>query len=216
MVGRTDFDTAAALRHLPSVGGGLNPNLEAVLALAPDLVIRFGGESDPATRGHLDRMGIPYLTIRPDGIRDVRAIIRDLGTLTGHREEADTLLTRMDTALAEIRDRVEGRPRLQVAYLLGGSPPWVAAGGSYIEELLELAGGRNVFADLDGRFGPVNVELFLDRDIDLILASEGVEISIPGTETPVRRVSPGVEIPGPDLADAALEFARAIHPEAFR
>jgi iron complex transport system substrate-binding protein len=122
----------------------------------------------------------------------------------------------MDAALADIRDRVKGRPRMQVAYLLGGSPPWVAGGGSYIEELLELAGGDNVFADLDGRFGPVNVELFLVRDIDLILAAEGVEISIPGADTPVRRVSPGVEIPGPNLADAALAFARAIHPEAFR
>ena len=216
MVGRTDFDTAAALGALPSVGGGLNPNIEAVLALEPDLVIRFAGDSDPATPRHLDRMGIPYLTIRPDGIQDVRRIIADLDTLTGRAGRADTLLTRMDTALANIRDRVRDRPRLRVAYLLGGSPPWVAGAGSYIEELLDLAGGENVFSDLDGLFGPVNVELFLLRQMDVILAAEGAEVSIPRTDVPVRRVSPSVEIPGPHLADAALELARILHPEVFR
>jgi len=216
MVGRTDFDTASSLRSLPSVGGGLDPNMEAVLALDPDLVIRFGGDSDPATSRQLDRMGIPYLTIRPDGIQDIRRIIHDLGTLTGRSAKADTLLTRMDTALAEIRDRVRHRPRRRVAYLLGGSPPWVAGGGSYIEELLEVAGGENVFSDLDVPFGPVNVELFLVREMDVILAAEGAEVSIPETDVPMRRVSSSVEIPGPHLAEAALELARILHPEVFR
>lgn len=215
MVGRTDFDTAAVFRSLPSVGGGLHPNMEAILALEPDLVIRFAGDSDPATPSHLDRMGIPYLTIRPDGIQDIRRIIADLGTLTGRPGEADTLLARMTTALADIRDQVRDRPRRRVAYLLGGSPPWVAGGGSYIEEILEVAGGENVFSDLGGLFGPVNVELFLVREIDLILAAEGVAVSIPGMDVPVRRVSPSLEIPGPHLADAALELARILHPEAF-
>jgi len=216
MVGRTEFDTASGLRFLPSVGGGLHPNMEAVLALEPDLVIRFGGDSDPATPRQLDRMGIPYLTIRPDGIRDIRRIIQDLGTLTGRPGKADTLLTRMDTALAEIRDRVRDRPRRRVAYLLGGSPPWVAGGGSYIEELLEVAGGENVFSDLDGPFGPVNVEVFLVRDMDVILAAEDAEVSIPETDVPLRRVSSSIEIPGPHLAAAALELARVLHPEVFR
>ncbi|MGW8265203.1 MAG: hypothetical protein ACWGSQ_02480, partial [Longimicrobiales bacterium] len=94
--------------------------------------------------------------------------------------------------------------------------PWVAGGGSYIEEILEVAGGENVFSDLDGLFGPVNVELFLVREIDIILAAEGVEVSIPGEGVPVIRVSPSLEIPGPHLADAALELARILHPEAFQ
>ena len=216
MVGRTDFDTAAAVSHLPSVGGGLNPNLEAILAMEPDLVIRFAGDSDSATRRHLDRMGVPYFTIRPDGIQDVRQIISDLGALTGHLGFADTLLARMDAALSDIRTRVRARARPRVAYLLGGSPPWVAGGGSYIEELIDVAGGENVFSDLDGLFGPVNVELFLVREMDVLLAAEGTDVSIPRTDVPLRRVSPGVEIPGPHLADAALEVARILHPEAFR
>lgn len=216
LVGRTDYDTASWLRPLPSVGGGLDPNLEAVLALDPDLVIRFAGDSDPGTALELDRLGIPQFAISPDGIADIRRIIRDLGAVTAHLDQADHLLSEMDSTLSSLRARLDGRPRLRVAYILGGRPPWVAGAGSYIGELVEIGGGENVFSDLGELYGPVNAEVFLVRDIDLLLASEGSEFSIPETGTPLRRVSPSVEVPGPHIAQAALEMARAIHPEAFR
>jgi len=216
LVGRTDFDTSGALAHLPSVGGGLNPNPEAILALNPDLVIRFAGDSDPSTPLRLDRLGIPHLAIQPNGIRDIRESILALGLVTRRRERARTLLDRMDETLSEIRERVSHRPRVRVGYLLGGTPPWVAGSGSYIDELLQVAGGENVFSDIDGAFGPVNVEAFLSRPIDLLLASEGAQVHLPDEGIPLRRVPAGVEIPGPGLAEAALELARILHPEAFR
>ena len=216
LVGRTDFDTLSALSHLPSVGGGLNPNIEALVALEPDLVIRFAGESDPSTPGALRRLGIPHLAIRPSSVADVRGIIRDLGDVTARKDAADSLLDAMNATLEEVRTRVREQPKTRVGYILGGTPPWVAGPGSYIEELLEIAGGENVFSDLKTLFGPVNAEVFLIRQIDLLLAAEGAEVSIPESNAPLRRVSPSVEIPGPDLASAALELARVLHPEAFR
>lgn len=216
LVGRTDFDTSAFLAHLPTVGGGLHPNMEALVALAPDLVIRFAGGSDPSTPLRLDELAIPHMALRPDGIEDIRTSIDLLGTLTQRGPSADSLLARMDSTLAEIRARVGDRPPLRVAYLLGGSPPWVAGPGSYIEELLELAGGLNVFSDLSGLYGPVNVETFLTREMDLILAPEGADLGIPHIDVPIRRVSPALEIPGPFLAQNALDLARILHPGAFR
>ncbi len=216
LVGRTEFDTAAALAHLPSVGGGLHPNPEALVALDPELVIRFAGDSDSSTPAQLDQLGIPHLAIQPNGIQDIRKIIRDLGSVAGRGKEADSLLAAMDATLGEIRSRVQGRRRLRVGYLLGGTPPWVAGPGSYIEELLEVAGGENVFSDLQALYGPVSREVFLVREMDLLLAAEGAEVSFPESGVPFRRVSAGVEIPGPHLAEAALELARVLHPEAFR
>lgn len=216
MVGRTDFDTARAFRGLPSVGGGLHPNAEAIVSLEPDLVIRFAGDSDAATPRRLDQMGIPHLAIRPGGIPDIRKIISDLGKITGRRERADSLLGIMDSTLADIGERVRGRPRPRVAYLLGGTPPWVAGPGSFIEELLTAAGGENVFSDLGEIFGPVNAEVFLVREIDVLLAASDAEVSIPEIGLTVHRVSSGIEIPGPHLADAASEIARILHPEVFR
>jgi iron complex transport system substrate-binding protein len=221
MVGRTDYDTATALRSLSSVGGGLNPNLEAILALAPDLVIRFAGDSDVLTPLRLDQMGISHLAVRPEGIRGIRKVIRDLGTITEKTGRADTLLARMDATLAGIEGRIDSLPVVRTAYLLGGAPLWVAGPESYIHELILAAGGENAFSDLGGSYGPVNLEVVLSRRIDLFLAGEGADLTFLEThasllDLPLKRVSAAVEIPGPHVAEAALELARALHPEAFR
>lgn len=212
LVGRTDFDSARSLAHLPSVGGGLSPNLEAVVALEPELVIRFAGESDPRTPQRLDDLGIRHLAVRPDGLQDIRRTIRHLGMLTGREGAADSILDAMDRDLMTLRHAVAEHPPLRVAYVLGGNPPWVAGPGSYLHELLELAGGVNVFSDLEGLYGPVSVEAFLVLDVDLILAPEGAEIGLPDMSVPIRRVPSELEIPGPDLARQAWVLARALHP----
>lgn len=216
LVGRTVFDTASALAHLPSVGGGLDPSIEPLVALEPDLVIRFSGESDTATPARLDDLGIPHMAVRLDRVADVRTLVAELGVLTGLHEEADALIQGMDSILADIRRRVHGVPTVRVAYLLGGAPPWVAGPGSFIDELLNIAGGTNVFSDMDGLYGPVSLEEFLVRDLDLLLAPEGAEVSLPNVDVPLKRVSPNLEMPGPDLARAAWEMAALLHPENFR
>jgi ABC-type Fe3+-hydroxamate transport system substrate-binding protein len=216
LVGRTDFDTAAVFQNLPSVGGGLHPNLEAIVILEPELVIRFAGDSDPATHTRLEEFGIPHLALRPDGIQDIRRSLGILGAVMGREAAADSILDEMDSNLAEIRKLVGDRPPLRVAFLLGGSPPWVAGPDSYIDELLEVAGGANAFSDLSALYGLVNVESFLAREIDLILAPEGAELGIPDLRIPVKRVSASLEIPGPELASDAWRLARILHPEVFR
>lgn len=215
LVGRTDWDTARALDHLPSVGGGLRPSLERLVALEPDLVVRFQGESDQATPRRLAELGIRHFAIRPDGIDDVKAIVRDLGALVRRRERADSLVSVMEAELRGIRERVRGRPRPSVVYLLGGSPPMVAGPGTFIQELIEIAGGRNAFGDLDRRYAPVSPEELVARPVDVILHPEGATFS-PDLEGAERHpVSPLVYTPGPFLARAAREVAGILHPGAF-
>ncbi len=216
LVGRTDYDTLPPLDTLPSVGGGLQPSLERLVALRPDLVVRFEGRSDRGTPEQLDRMGIPHLAVRPDGIEDVRGMIRTLGRAGGASPAADSLVARIDSALSHVAATIEGRPRRSVAFVLGGEPPWVAGPGTYIDQLIEAAGGRNAFADLAELYGPVSPETFVARPIDLILAAEGSDVRLKGIDLPVRRVPGAVERPGPGLGEAAWALARAIHPEAFR
>jgi len=216
LVGRTEYDTGSALAHLPSVGGGLEPSLETLVALAPDLVIRFAGESDLSTPARLDDMGVTHMAIRLDRVDDVRALMEDLGTIMGRGDRARELVTEMDATLLEIQRRVQGQPRVRVAYILGGNPPWVAGPGTFIDELLTTAGGENSFSDLTALYGPVSPEEFLVRDIDLLLAPEGGEVLLSSTNIPLLRVSPAFELPGPDLARAAWHLAELLHPEAFR
>lgn len=215
LVGRTDYDTVPPLDTLPSVGGGLHPSLERLISLRPDLVIRFAGASDRETPRRLDALEIPHLAVRPDGIPDVRGMIRTLGRVVGRRVAADSLLAAMDSTLADVASRVRHRPPRRVAFVLGGSPPWVAGPGTFVDQLLTLAGGENVFSDLGELYGPVSPETFVARPLELILAVEGAEVELPMDDVPLRRVSPEIQTPGPDLGRAALELARILHPEAF-
>jgi iron complex transport system substrate-binding protein len=214
LVGRTDYDTLAALSYLPSVGGGLHPNLEALLALEPELVIRFVGESDQVTPARLDELGIPHFAVNPESIRDVLAVVEMLGRIVGEEEEAEFMASEADEELGRIAYAVGSLPRVRVAYLLGGTPPWVAGPGTYIDELLTIAGGDNVFDDLRAPYAGVSPEELLAREIAVILAPAGVELELPPSHPPVVRVSPEIEIPGPWMTRSARELARALHPEA--
>jgi iron complex transport system substrate-binding protein len=212
LVGRTDYDTEAWIRSLPSVGGGLEPNLEAVVTLRPDLVVRFEGSQDRRTPARLDELGIPHLAVRPDGVGDVLETVRMLGLATGRVAEADSLRTAIRTDLADLETRVAPLPRKTVAYVLGGTPPWVAGPGTYIHELVTLAGGDNVFGDLDALYAPVSPEEVRSRPIDVVLASgiEAFDRSL-APDARVEIVDDGLEIPGPDLATSALRLAELIH-----
>ena len=214
LVGRTDYDRMPELTELPSVGGGLQPNLEVLVSLDLDLVIRFAGDSDLGTAERLTELGIPHFAVQPDGIEDVLAIIRDLGRITGASDAAEVLLNGIQIDLDNVARRVAALSKPRVAYLLGGDPPWVAGPGTYIDELIALAGGRNVFDDLGPLYAPVSMEALLDRDLDLILLSNGLTKPPPLAHVPSAVLPASVEIPGPGLGQAAWEIARLIHSGA--
>jgi iron complex transport system substrate-binding protein len=201
--------------QVPSVGGGIDPSLEAIVALRPDLVIRFGGPQDVRTTPRLDDLGIPHLAIRPDGIEDVLGAVTLLGRLTGHGREADSVAAEIRSTLDEIRNEARNIPEVRIAYVLGGSPPWVAGPGTYIDELIRLAGGTNVFSDLGTLYGAVSPEEFVARRIDVILVPAGSTFDRAlARGTPVQEVDPDLEIPGPDVARAALSIARILRATA--
>ena len=212
LVGRTDYDDEAWASAVPSVGGGLEPNLEAIVTLRPDLVVRFAGDQDRRTPQRLDDLGIPHIAVRPDGIADVLETIRMLGEATGHMAEAASLTSKIRADLARLEARVAPLPRKSVAYVLGGTPPWVAGPGTYIHELVTLVGGDNVFADLDALYAPVSPEEIRSRRIDVVLAS-GTTAFDPSLapDARIEIVDEGLEIPGPDLADSALRIAELLH-----
>ena len=213
LVARTDFDTASALLSLPTVGTGLNPSLEAIAALAPDLVIGFAGPSDPGTPAGLRNLGIPFAAFDSDSVNDVLRVTDVLGELLGRTEQATGIVQGIRDELRALGERTASLDPVRTAVVIGGSPPWVAGPGSYMAELLELAGGINVFDDLGQPFSPVSPELFVARSIDRILLSPGA-VPPPGAEgIPVGTLPDGIDIPGPDLARYALELAVLLHPE---
>ena len=122
--------------------------------------------------------------------------------------EAEAELGRIAAATASL-------PRVRVAYLLGGTPPWVAGPGTYIDEILAIAGGDNAFHDLGSPYAGVSPEELLAREIAVILAPAGIELDLPPSHPPIVRVSPLIEIPGPWMTRSARELAQTLHPEAY-
>lgn len=217
LVGRTDYDTAAWAEPVPSVGGGLDPNLEAIVALEPDVVLRFEGEQDPRTPARLDRLGIRHVAIRPSSLDQIFATTEILGRLTGREERADSLARSIRSGLAEVRAAVAGLPTRRVAFVLGGSPPWVTGPGTYIHEILTLTGGENAFSDLRTPYTAVSPEELRTRSIEVVLVSHagGFDPSL-APDARVEVVGTGLENPGPGVVDAAWTVAEAIHGRSLR
>jgi iron complex transport system substrate-binding protein len=171
VVGRTawcDYPPAAAA--VPNMGDGINPSLEAILAQRPDLVLLYNSAQHAPIAGRLRELGYPTLRLTTDGLSDVPRLARLLGRLTGHERQADSLSAAFDTALAAA-SRGTPSERPSVLLLVWEQPPMTIGRGSFLHDLVERAGGENLFADVAASAGAVSIEAVAVRDPDLILTA---------------------------------------------
>lgn len=212
LVGRTDYDVDAWVSEVPSVGGGLEPNLEVLLSLRPDVVIRFEGEQDPRTPRRLDELGIRHVAVRPSSLADIHATTSIVGHLTGRTSAADSLSQSIRKDLAAVATSVAALPRRTVLYTLGGTPPWVAGPGTFVSEILSLAGGDNVFDDLAAPWSAVSPEVVRTRAIDVVLVPRaGVFDRALAPDARIVAIGSLLDIPGPDVAESARRVAALLH-----
>jgi iron complex transport system substrate-binding protein len=171
VVGRTQYcDYPPAAQAVPNLGDGIKPSLEAVLAQRPDLVVLYNSGQNAAVAGRLGELGIPHARINTDALSDVPRVSRMLGLLTGHRRGADSVSAVFDTALAHATAK-PGSPRPKVLLLVWEQPPMTIGRGSFLSELIERAGGENVFADVSTSSGVVSIEAVAARNPDMIFTT---------------------------------------------
>jgi len=170
VVGRTTWcDWPVEALDVPSLGDGLQPSVELILSVRPDLVILYQSAQNALAARRLRELGIPTVQLRVDRLDDLARATRLLGTVVGRSHAADSLLTTMARELEAAR-RTEP-DSIDVLLLAWDQPPIVIGSGSFLHEVLTLAGGRNVFADLELPSGPVSLEAIVARDPTLILAT---------------------------------------------
>lgn len=170
VVGRTrwcDYPPEAAA--VPSVGDGLNPNLETVLARRPDLVVFYASAGNQSAIARLDAMGIASASLQLDRLDDLPRAARLLGRLTGTGGRADSLVRAFQERLDSAR-AVSAAPRTRIAVIVWDNPPIVIGAGSFLTDMLALAGARNVFDDVTQPSAPTGVETIAARDPDAILS----------------------------------------------
>ncbi|MBK8004161.1 MAG: ABC transporter substrate-binding protein [Gemmatimonadetes bacterium] len=179
LVGRTRWcDYPDAARAVPSVGDGIPPNIEAVLATRPDLVLLYRSAQNSAAAERLRAAGIAVVQLDFNRLHDVSRLARLLAPLLGVAPAGDSLATAFEAELAGVaREAPAGCgadsfacPR--VLLLAWDQPPIAIGAGSFQGEILEAAGGRNIFADLTAPSATVSIEAIAARDPALVLVGD--------------------------------------------
>lgn len=231
----------AEARTRTKVGSFASPDLERIVALKPGLVAVQKLPSD--IRGKLEGFGMRVLEVRHGSVKETLESIEQIAAACGDAKRGTALGAKIRSEFDAIRARVSGRPRQGMTFIVGRNAGKVegliAVGpGSYLNDLIEIAGGRNVFSDALAAYPKVNIESLAARNPDVIvdmgdMAPEGglperqrAEIVAMWSKFPLlravrdRRVFAVSDdrfvVPGPRMADAAREFARMLHPEAMR
>jgi len=231
LVARTRYDTDPRIADLPSLEDALTPSVEWLIQREADLVIAWPDRQSRTVVTRLAELGVPVYTSTIETLDDMRRGVEHLGTLLGLRASTDSLVGALDAAISDVREAVADRPVVDVVYLIGLDPPVAAGTGSFIDELISIAGGHNVLADAPSAWPPVSVEEIVARRPDVLLIAvpeSGEEVhrrllTMPGLRRldAVRqgrvRVLDASQFnrPGPGLIEAVRVLARAIHPGAM-
>jgi iron complex transport system substrate-binding protein len=156
---------------VPNLGDGINPNVEAILATRPDLVVLYNSAQHAGVAARLRSLAVPTLRINTDALTDVSRVGRLLGRLTGRTRAADSMAAAFDTALAAATADSRAGRRPTVLLLVWEQPPMTIGHGSFLSELVERAGGANLFDDVTASAGPVSIEAVAARDPDFIFTT---------------------------------------------
>lgn len=223
-------------RLKPKIGDYTSPNLEAIAALKPDLVIIQTNPIHLAER--LAVLRLTSLEVNQENIADLYHSITVVGNATGAQAAAARLNQSIQAKLAAVRQRVASQPRTRVMFVIGRTPNRldgliVVGSASYLNEIIQLAGGENVFRDAKAAYPSVGLEEVLARNPQVVVDMGDMSDTVGVTEEHKREVvnlwqrlntldavkrhrvyavaSDIFVVPGPRVVNAAEEFARMLH-----
>ena len=222
--------------RLPRVGALLDPNVERILSLKPDLVVIYNTQVELKQR--LERAGIAAYSYEHRGLADITSTIRAIGTRIGSSARADRLAGEIERSIASIRASVAARPRPRTLLVFereGGSLRniYATGGTGFLHDMLQAAGGDDVFSDIKQQSVQATSELMLARrpeviielrygdsvktaDIPREMAAWNALASLPAVRNRRVHVLIGDEfvVPGPRVVDAVRRLAQTLHPDA--
>lgn len=224
----SDYPPAAAA--VEKVGTDLEPSLERVIALRPDIVFTATSANGRGTVDALEKVGIPVYVSggeRLDGILDD---MTRMGEAIGRKAEGERLVAGLRARIAAVRARTSGAPRTKALVVVWTEPLIVAGGGSHVEDLLAAAGAENIAADSAQRYPTYNAERVVARAPEVVILgthSNGAAAAMPPLferlhglpatqQGRIHRVDGDLlDRPGPRLVDGLELIAPLVHPEVF-
>jgi len=232
VVGVTDYcEHPPEARQKTRLGGIINPSLERIVALKPDLAFATSEANKFEILTQLEKFKIPVFSTTPRNLEGAIESIRRVGEAAGVPAEAAQLAATLSARLAAVRATVAtlGKPRVLILYDL--KPAITGGRRTFPTDLITAAGGESIAAGLEQDWPRLNIEFIVARNPEIIFLS-----SMPGTEEAKKELPflPGwkmtsavrtgriytvddrINQPGPSIIDALEWLARQIHPEAFR
>ena len=224
------------VKNKPRVNGWDKTNLEQVMALKPDFVIGVAAQ-EPFLRDKLTGLGVRSLFVKDQTLAEIMASIGEIGRVTGHEQEAADLSVKTQAEIDAVRKAVGDRPPLRVLCIVDRVPGtirdlYTATKGSYLDELISIAGGDSIAPQGEHGYGKINKEAVLTLNpeviIDMVQGSKGNfgedPIAVWNELREVRAVrdkriysmtDPSVIHPSQFVGHTAQIFAKALHPESF-
>jgi iron complex transport system substrate-binding protein len=231
VVGVSDFtDWPAEARNRPSVGGLVNPSIEKLVSLRPDLVIATWGVNRQDTVDALDRLGIPVFVVDPQGLDGILDSVRQIGRALNRAADGDRLADRLRARRDAVIARVQDFPRPRVLLVIWPDPVITIGRQAFITDVIAAAGGQSVTKDLPQQWPQISLEEVLQRNPDwLLLPANGHQpISLadlerrPGWDRveAVRRhrviyYDERLDHSSPLAFDALEDLAKQLHADAF-
>jgi iron complex transport system substrate-binding protein len=232
LVGRSRYcDIPAEAQKLPVVGGFSDPNIEAIVALSPSLVIGARGPAGPVLMDNLKSHGIETFFPETETMQAIKTMITDLGKRVDHVAGAETVVREIEAKQNALRTKLVGKPRVRVLFAFDVAPVIAAGPGSFTDEVICEAGGENVVTK-GGAYPTIGLEHLLALDPDLFLDGASdmqatMSMKERVTDTPgwkelravkqgrIRQVGSDALRPGPRIGNGLWAVARAIHGDDF-
>jgi cobalamin transport system substrate-binding protein len=233
IVGVTRYDDyPEEVKKLPKVGGFLDPSLEAILALKPNLVVCVKNSGAKDRLEALARMQVPILVLPAYRMKDIYTSIRILGEVLQKSEAALKLIGDMQARVEKVEQKVKGLPRPAVLLVYGHRPLVAAGSDSFGDAMLALAGGENVLKKTKIRYPMVPMEQVIHLKpqviIDASASGTGAEMTSAELEKKWKtwKIVPAIKNgrlhffnsalwfrPGPRIVDGLEKLAEILHPK---
>lgn len=171
IVGVVDYsDFPPEARDIPKIGASHQFDLEAILALQPDLVVAWESGNPAEDLTTLEQLGLPIFRTEPRTLNDISTLMQRLGKLTGHSATSNVLAATFLEGTAAIRETYQQRRDLTVLYQIWSDPIYTLNGEHLISRLIEHCGGANIFFELETLAPVVSTESVIERNPDVIIA----------------------------------------------
>lgn len=170
MVGRSSWDLwPDTVKSVPAIGDAIRPSVERIVALRPDLVVLYAAADNVAATEALRAAGLDVVSLRIDTIDEYFRALDSLGTRIGARPRADSITRVLRRQLDAVREAGKVGTRVRVFIPVWEQPLMTVGAGSFLTELVTIAGGENIYADQDTPSLTVSFEDVVRRDPDVVL-----------------------------------------------